>query len=154
MRSAPTLTNRRPKPQLPRLLRLPLSRSVEDLEQYGVELEIMKNGERKLIAAFGICLSDIESQHFQKTKLRKIDSQMKSLQAIEIKYKVFEGKPLTPVENKNVIHVTEIDNNQAVHQLEDITDGAILNIHDNNTKNEVPLNVTMLQKISEKCRPN
>ena len=127
--------------------------ALEELEQYEVELEILKNGERKLVGSFGICLSDIESQHFQKTKLRKLDSMMKSFQAIEIKYKVFEGKPTTPVQNTNVIQVSELDNSQEV-QDKDVTNGAILNNHYNNSKNEIPLNVTMLKKITEKCHPN
>ena len=82
---------------------------LEDLEQYEVEVELMRNGERKSIGAFGVCLSDIESQHYQKTRLRKITSQMKCFQAIEIKYKVFEGKPTTPIQNKNLIQVSQCD---------------------------------------------
>eukprot|EP00092_Neocalanus_flemingeri_P027614 GFUD01029963.1.p1 GENE.GFUD01029963.1~~GFUD01029963.1.p1 ORF type:complete len:554 (-),score=119.52 GFUD01029963.1:50-1711(-) len=129
--------------------------ALDDLEQYEVELEIMKNGERKLVGAFGICLADIESQHFQKTKLRKIDSQMKSIQAIEIKYKVFEGNPNPLVQNTNLIQVSEQDTTQQ-HQgkAEEIRNGAILNSHENDTTDEKLLDVTTLNKLTEKCRPN
>ena len=114
--------------------------ALEDLEQYGVELEIMKNGERKLVGSFGICLEDIESQHFQKTKLRKINSQMKSFQTIEIKYKVFEGKPQTPVTNTSIIQVTE----SLVPEEEDTTDD----------KNEISLVVKKFPTVTENTRPN
>ena len=127
--------------------------ALEDLEQYEVELEIMKNGERKLVGVFGICLSDIESQHFQKTKLRKLNSQMKSIQTIEIKYKVFEGTPNTQVRNTNLIQVSEVDTTQPV-QTQDIPNGAILNSHDNSVKTEMILDVTSLKSLTEKCQPN
>ena len=60
-----------------------------DNSQYKVELEMMIKRERKVIGSFDIRRCDIEPQSSKKTKLRKIQPQIKTLQTIELKYKVF-----------------------------------------------------------------
>ena len=59
-----------------------------ELPQYEVQLQIMLNGERKIIGLFGVGLEDVrQSMDHQKMKLRSLQSEIKEVLDIDIKYK-------------------------------------------------------------------
>ena len=85
-----------------------------DWSQFEVELEIMKKGERKLIGNFDIRLCDVEVDAGKKTKWRKVLTQNKTFQVIEIKYRVFSESKAAfskniPEENGNFTKVAEFN---------------------------------------------
>ena len=125
--------------------------ALEDLEQYEVDLEIMRNGERKIVGSFGICRADIESQHYQKIRLRKLDSKMKSFPVIEIKYKVFEGRPTTPLANTNVIHVTA---NNGTDTNNEQSNGNSLSMDKVDSTSDGPLNLPLTELKPQHLRPH
>ena len=60
-----------------------------ELPQYEVQLQVMLNGERKTIGLFGVGLEDVrQSRDNEKMKLRSLQSEIKDVQDIDIKYKV------------------------------------------------------------------
>ena len=60
-----------------------------ELPQFEVQLNIMLNGERRTIGIFGIGLEDVREAHdHHKVKLRSLQSEIKEIQDIDIKYKV------------------------------------------------------------------
>ena len=60
-----------------------------ELPQYEVQLQVMLNGERRIIGIFGVGLEDVrQSMDHQKMKLRSLQSEIKEVQDIDIKYKV------------------------------------------------------------------
>ena len=72
-----------------------------ELPQYEVQLQIMLNGERKIVGLFGVGLEDVrQSMDHQKMKLRSLQSEIKEVQDIDIKYKVSKVQT-SPSESSN-----------------------------------------------------
>ena len=145
----------------------------EELEQYEIELKIMKNGKIKVVGAFNICLSDVKSHQPHKTKLRELGSPLKSIQAINVKYAVFEGNPDTHVQNTNHNQVSEPHTTQTVQvqsvaqpvepaqpvqpeqTAQRVQKGTILNSNGNiSNGSKEPIKLKTFNNLAEKCRPN
>ena len=68
-----------------------------EVAQYEIQLQIKKKGKTQLAGTFGICYSDLQLDSFsKKMKTRHLQSQLKNIAEIEIKYKVQDCSRLPP----------------------------------------------------------
>ena len=83
----------------------------ENASQYEIELEVMQKNELSCVGSFDVRLSDLDSS--QKTKWRKISSNHKRFQIIELRYGIFpiqciSASPKKRKESGGVISVKEL----------------------------------------------
>lgn len=70
-----------------------------EVDQYEIHLQIKKKGKTQLAGVFGICYNDLQLDSFcKKMKTRHLQSKLKNIAEIEIKYKVQDCSNLPPAQ--------------------------------------------------------
>ena len=98
-----------------------------ELPQYEVQIQIMHNGERKTIGLFGVGLEDIKQSYVdQKMKLRSLQSEIKEVQDIDIKYKVSKVQTCSSESNQSnqcLPNVPQTDSSTHLESYQQVASG-------------------------------